>query len=167
MIVSGVCPLTWIWFLYKTSQRCQMNKKKKRNCGPSISHGDEWKLNTLPSRLDPSTHNLSSVFLMQSLGSAVVCLMFFLFFGCLLCVCKQITPSEPNSACPSHWTRRWNITQTAEWQGGTQWEKQDEVEDEQSKGWRQNWGTSRQRIGYKMEGHMMLRARAQEIGNRL
>lgn len=33
--------------------------------------------------------------------------------------CKQITPSEPGGACPSHWRRRWNVTQTADWQGGT------------------------------------------------
>lgn len=35
--------------------------------------------------------------------------------------CKQITPSEPGGACPSHWRRRWNVTQTADWQGGTHW----------------------------------------------
>lgn len=86
--------------------------------------------------------SLSSLFLMQSLGYAAVCPFFpFFFFLKPACFRKQITPSEPGGACPSRWRRRWNVTQTADWQGGTHWEKQDEVEDGQARGGdRTEWG---------------------------
>lgn len=100
-----------------------------------------------------NTHfSLPSLFLMQSLGFTAA--VFFPPFLMPARFCKQITPSEPGGACPLCWKRRWNVAQTADWQEGTHGEKQDEVVDVWSEGWRTKGGRGKGRKGrtYDVEG---------------
>lgn len=113
------------------------------NCLRSIYQPPWWKEMEYPPLL---LHSLLSV--LNIITWPHNCL-FFLFYPVFY---KQITLSEPVGVCPSQWRSRWNVTQTADWQGGTHRETQDEVEDgqDEERGYkwrRRSWGFK------KMEGH--------------